>query len=232
MLIRDVMTRDVVTARPETSVPDLVEQMFVKGVSGIPVIDEHRRVLGVVSETDLIAREGVGRPRRRLLSAVDELLGAQRNRWWVKAHGLTAGELMTTPAHLARPEEKVRPVAARLVALGIKRMPVVDGDGRCVGIVSQRDLLRLLHRSDEELSGSIRIVLDDPLRCPERHGVTASVVQGVVALGGWAETSADRDLIRAMVGDVPGVLEVESTVVVGAPDPVTAPTSSGGRTIG
>lgn len=219
MLARDVMTADVVTASPSATVSELVETMFTKGISGLPVVDEDGHVLGVVTETDLIARAGVERPRRRLLSAVDELLLGQRNRWWSKAHGMTAGQLMSAPAHTASAYEPVRQLAARLIRLGIKRMPVVDGDGRCVGIVSQRDLMRLLHRSDEEIAGEITAMLADPTRSPEHHGASATVEDGVVTLTGWAQYPMDVDLILAMVRDVPGVLDVQHSLVAREPNP-------------
>jgi CBS domain-containing protein len=146
-LVHDVMTTDVVTAAPDTALDELIRIMLVRGVSGVPVVDDERHVVGVVTEADLVARRGFDPAPRRLLSIVDDALHARHNRWCLKAAGLTASEIMTVPPETIHPSTDVRHAASRMVTLAIKRLPVVDDDGRLVGIIAQRDVLRLL-RSD------------------------------------------------------------------------------------
>ena len=213
------MTTDVVTAGVDTPIPRLVEDMITPGVSGLPVVDADRQVVGVVSEADLVARRAYSGPRGRLLTMFEELLRSQENRWWHKARGLNAGDIMSVPPRTAAPTDPLRAVAARMVSLAIKRLPVVDAGGHLIGIVSQRDLLRLFHRTDDEIREATRATLADPLRCPEDHGVAAAVESGVVTLSGWARTAMDVELIETMVRDVPGVVDVCDDVVVKQPDP-------------
>ena len=145
------MTTGVVTANPDTALHELISVMLVRGVSGLPVVDDDRRVVGVVSEADLVARRGFDPAPRRLLSIVDDALHRRHNRWCTKAAGLVAGEIMTVPAHTVHPNADVHQAASRMVTLALKRLPVVDDDGRLVGIIAQRDVLRLmLHDADPD----------------------------------------------------------------------------------
>jgi CBS domain/BON domain len=133
---------------------------------------------------------------------------------------LTAGDVMTEPAVTAEPDDDIRRAAARMVTLSVKRLPVV-GNGRLVGIISRRDVMRLFHRSDGELALDVQRLLDDPLSVPEDHGVDVDVEvrDGEVILTGSAHTSLDVKLIEAMVLDVPGVLGVCNDVIAREPDP-------------
>jgi CBS-domain-containing membrane protein len=208
------MTRDVITATTETSVSELVALMLTNDISGVPIVDDRRHVLGVVSEADLVARTGFGTPQHRLLSLFDEVVSSYHNLWRQKAEGLHAGEIMTVPALTAAPDEPVRDVAARLVTMAIKRLPVVDDDGRLVGIVSQRDLLRCFDHSPEEVLLAVEATLANPVRWPRGHGVRASLDGGVVSLTGWVHDSADTAAVELAVLGVPGVIGVRSDILV------------------
>ena len=148
-LVQDVMSTDVVTAAPDTALHELISVMLACGVSGLPVVDDDRRVVGVVSEADLVARRGFDPAPRRLLSIVDDALHQRHNRWTTKAAGLVAGEIMTVPAQTVHPNTDVHQAASRMVTLALKRLPVVDDDGRLVGIIAQRDILRLMLRDGD-----------------------------------------------------------------------------------
>jgi CBS domain-containing protein len=143
-LVRDVMTTDVVVAAPDTPLAELIQRMLIWGVGGLPVVGEDRRVVGVVTEADLVARRGFDAAPRRLLSIVDDTLHARHNRWCLKAAGLVAEEIMTVPAQTVHPDTDLRRAASLMITLAIKQLPVVDDDGRLVGIIAQRDILRLL----------------------------------------------------------------------------------------
>ncbi len=214
MLVRHVMTHDVVTATPGTSVGELVKLMLAHDISGVPIVDDDGRVLGVVSEADLVARTGFSAPRHRLLSLFDEVVSSYHNRWRQKAEGLRADEIMTVPAFTADRDETLRDVAARMVTMAIKRLPVVDEDGRLVGIISQRDLLRSFDHSAGEILLAVQATLANPVHWPHGHGVRASLEDGVVSLSGWVNESADAAAIERAVLGVPGVLSVRSDIVV------------------
>lgn len=213
MLVRDAMTRGVVTARVDTPLADLVDLMIENDVTGVPVLDLDGTVIGVVTEADLVARQGFGGEPRHRLSAFQDLFHGRRNRWWQKAAAMTTGEVMSTPARTITATVPLRAAAARMLTLGVKRLPVVDDAGRLVGIVSRRDLLRLFHRTDEAIATDVRATLADPLRGPENHGVQlVSVTRGIVHLTGWVHTDADAELIEAVVRQLPGVIDVRTGI--------------------
>src|SRR4051794_31274508 len=145
MRVRDIMSKRVVTATIATSFQELVDLMIRHGVSGIPVIDGDGRPIGIVTEADIIAKEAY---RSFLFRPPDRSIGHQENTWAAKSRGLRAGDLMTVPARTVHPDDLVRMAAARMVAIGVNRFPVVDDSGRLVGIVSRNDVLCIFHRSD------------------------------------------------------------------------------------
>lgn len=218
MKIRDVMSIDVVTATPATPIPRVVDDLIVHGISGMPVVDAERRVVGVVSEADIVAKEAFG-PRHRALGVLGALLRGHSNRWVTKASGLRAGDVMSEPAVTAGPDDDLRRAAARMVTLAVKRLPVVDTSGRLVGIVSRSDVMRLFHRWDPELTLDVQRLLSDPLSVPDDHAAAVEVRDGEVILTGTARCPLDVKLIAAMVLDVPGVLDVRNQLRAREPDP-------------
>jgi CBS domain-containing protein len=144
MTIEDVMTRDVITVRPEALIHEAARLMATHGVSGLPVIDDGGQVMGIISDGDLILRQ---RPRKdkpwwRSFFANGERLARE----YRKATGLTVGEVMTHPALVISPVFAIETAAAILETRGIRRLPVVR-DGRLVGIVSRGDLIKALAAS-------------------------------------------------------------------------------------
>ncbi|HEV8627022.1 MAG TPA: CBS domain-containing protein [Acidimicrobiia bacterium] len=206
MKVRDVMTPLVVTASPEMSFKETAELLVEAGVSGLPVVGPGGRLLGLVTEADLMSKEAFDTRRRRPLALlVDHLTGAAR--WVDKAAGLTAGEVMTTDVVTAAPAEDIRVAARRMLERGVKRLPVVE-DGRLVGIVSRYDLLRLFHRPDAAIAAEIDAKLADPLYAPEKHAVQASVEDGVVTLAGRVRLEGEEALVHGLAERVPGVVRV------------------------
>jgi CBS-domain-containing membrane protein len=205
MRVRDVMTTDVITATPETGFQDLVGLLLDGGVSGIPIVDDAGCPVGIVSEADMISKEAY-QSRRHL--AIDAWLGQTENVWAAKSRGLRAVDLMSAPVRCVRPDDLVRLAAARMVATGVNRLPVVDANGRLVGIVSRSDVLRIFHRSDGELRAAVEKTLDDPLLVPAGHGMTASIDGGVVTLTGRAAQSAHVRLAENALREIVGVVDV------------------------
>jgi CBS domain-containing protein len=208
------MTHDVITATPETSIRELLRIMLANDISGVPIVDDDSQLLGIVSEADLVARTGYGEPRHRLLSLFDEVVSSYHNRWRQKAEATCAGAVMTVPAMTAAPEEPLRDVAARMVTMAIKRLPVTDAEGRLVGIISQRDVLRCFDHTAAQILRAVEATLANPVRWPRGHGVRASQRDGMIALDGWVHERADAEAIERAVLAVPGVLGVWSDIVV------------------
>jgi CBS domain-containing protein len=203
--VKDVMTRDVVCAHKDTTYKELVGLLASRRVSAVPVVDGRRRVLGVVSEADLLLKqEQPAQPAVRLLS------GLRRRRDLAKARATVAEELMSRPPVTIGPRAALAEAARRLHAAGVKRLPVVDTVGRLVGIVSRADLLRSFLRSDLELQQEILedVILGDLFMAPSRFDV--HVRDGVVALQGCCERRSLIPTVVQAVEGVEGVVQVEN----------------------
>jgi CBS domain-containing protein len=199
-MVKDVMTTEVVAVRQETTFKQMATVLRRYRVSALPVVDDAGRVLGVVSEADLLAKEALADP-----GPVAELVHRKDLR---KAEGLTAGDLMTSPPVTATPDDPVEQAARMMHFMRVKRLPVVNSGGQLVGIISRADVLAVFDRSDEEVHKDVvdGILLREYLVDLRRFRVT--VESGVVTIEGTPETAAfGRALIRK-VRHVPGVVAV------------------------
>jgi CBS domain-containing protein len=210
MKVRQVMTLGVITLDPQTTFKETAERLLDYGISGAPVVDADQRLIGLVTEADLMTKEAFDTRHRRPLEALVGLVNGDR-RWTGKAAGLTAGDVMTTDVVTARPDEDIRAAARRMLERGVKRLPVVE-DGRVVGIVSRHDLLRLFHRTDTDVAEEIEDKLASPLYSPEDHEVTFAVAEGVVTLAGRVWFSGEVAVVEGMAWQVPGVVHVVNNV--------------------
>jgi len=148
--VQDLMTTAVVTVGPQTSFKQLVGVLLDNDVSGVPVVDREDRLVGIVTEADLLPKEAFGTgERRRVLRIVAELLAGDAPSLLAQAEGRTAADLMTERVSVANPEEDARHAAQRMLEHGVKRLPVVEGE-RLVGIVSRSDLLRAFTRDEPD----------------------------------------------------------------------------------
>jgi CBS domain-containing protein len=201
------MTTTVVTARPDTTFQQLVDLMFRHGVGGIPIVDDERRPIGIVTAADLITKEAY-RSQHRLVLAAAPVIFRQENTWAAKARGGCACELMSAPVRVLRPDDPLGMAAARMVTTGVNRLPVVGDYGRLVGIVSRTDVLRLFHRTDDELAMDVRRVLDDPLVVPDGEAITATVDGGVVTLRGTVRLPSHARIVDASLWEQTGVVDI------------------------
>jgi len=200
--VQDVMTRDVASVPPDASYREVVDLLIDRGVSAAPVVDAGGQVLGVVSEADLLHKvEAVGeRERRRIVRASRRVME--------KAHAATAGDLMTAPAVTVGPDATVTAAARRLEGERVKRMPVVDGAGRLLGIVSRRDLLRMHTRSDRDIRAD---VVEQVLRHTlwvDPEAMTVDVDRGTVTLHGRLDNRSLARLAVEFTAEVAGVVSV------------------------
>jgi CBS-domain-containing membrane protein len=148
--VGEVMTREVVSVQAGTDSHQAEALLFRHRVSGLPVVDADRRVVGVVSEKDFLYRL----EDDELFTFMDRLKRyLHRHQLERKIHGDTVDELMTAPAITVTPDTPLGTVATLLVERGINRVPVVDADGRLQGIISRADLVRVLHHQGQGEEG-------------------------------------------------------------------------------
>jgi CBS domain-containing protein len=201
--VRDVMTRDVVSVDEQTPFTEITRLLTDCCISAVPVLDPDGRVVGVVSEADLLLKEEYPEGLQGWL-----LEGRHRRATRVKAAGATAVELMTAPAITIGPDASVAEAARLLHRHRIKRLPVLDPAGPLLGIVSRADLLKVFLRSDAQIAQEVR---QDVLRRalwvdPDTVGV--EVDDGVVTLTGRLERRSLIPIAVRLVHGVDGVVEV------------------------
>jgi len=142
----DVMTTDVITVDPDTTVQALATLLAERGISGAPVVDTNGRLVGIVSEGDLLHRAEIGtahRHRERRRSWWLDHFASDLARDYVKSHGRTVKDIMTTDVVSVTEDTDLGDVAALLEAKRVKRVPVMR-DGKVVGIISRANLVRAL----------------------------------------------------------------------------------------
>ncbi|MEV8516096.1 CBS domain-containing protein [Dactylosporangium sp. NPDC051484] len=214
LLVRDVMTKTVVTVTPDLGYKQIVDLLVDVGVSAVPVVGDDRRVLGVVSEADLLhkvefngADVHAGLFERRRARLAKE-----------KATGESAAQLMTSPAVTVRATATLTAAAQVMERENVKRLPVLDHDGELVGIVSRRDLLRRYLRTDDDIRVEIvegvlrRVLLLDPLEA----GVV--VTDGHVLLDGKVDRRSTAQIAVRLVRSVDGVVGVTDELEWGFDD--------------
>jgi CBS-domain-containing membrane protein len=202
--VDDVMTVDVVAVGEDALYREIVDILTDRCVSAVPVTDEDRRVVGVVSEADLLHKiEFVGsEPERRVFAS------RRRRTAEAKARGLLARELMSAPAITVAPRTSLAVAAKLMDDERVKRLPVVDAMGRLVGIVTRSDLLRVYLRPDSEIEHDVIDEVLDRTLLVERGSVIAQVRDGVVTLTGRADRYSTARLAVKLTQAVPGVVEV------------------------
>jgi CBS domain-containing protein len=203
--VADVMNRDVVTVAPGTLLKDVARTLVERRISGVPVVDDDGTVLGVVSEADILVKEQGRAGRSSLFERVLEI-GTDSDKY--RAHD--ASEAMTTPAVTIRPKRSVSEAASLMLERGVNRLPVVDTNGRLVGIVTRADLVRAFVRDDAEIESEIRndVVLKTCWQSPDRFHL--EVRNGDVTLDGRVADADSADMLLRVVERVPGVVNVRS----------------------
>ena len=211
MTVQDVMTRVVTVVHAETPLKDVARLLVAGGISGIPVVDGARHVIGVVSEADLLIKEqgAAALPHRRGARVRGESRATKAG--ILKLGATTAGMAMTAPAITIDPGASLPAAAAIMVDRGVNRLPVTE-NGVLVGIVTRADLIRAYVRSDDQIAETIRqdVLLRHLLVNPVLFDI--SVTEGVVRIRGRAETRSTAEMIERLVAAVPGVISLEADV--------------------
>jgi CBS domain-containing protein len=196
------MTRSVVAVRKDASVKEMAAMLRERRISAFPVLDDAGRVIGVVSEGDLLVKAAVQAEGTSLMAALRHL------REDGKAAGLTAGDLMSAPAVTIGPEAPVEEAARLMYDRRVKRLPVVDVVGRLLGIISRVDVLAVFSRADEEIRDEIVHQVIPGMRLTQSETVSVSVRDGIVTISGDPQPEqVSRSLINA-VRHVQGVVGV------------------------
>ncbi|KQX46247.1 MULTISPECIES: CBS domain-containing protein [unclassified Streptomyces] len=200
--VADVMTKKVVAVQPGAEFKEIVAAMERWKVTAVPVVEGEGRVVGVVSEADLLLKEELHDHRPGLVEQMRRLDAT------AKAGSHRAEDLMTSPAVTVAPGASL-PRAARLMAARrVKRLPVVDASGVIQGIVSRSDLLKVFLRPDEDLAAEVRRDVVEHLFPLSRRRVEVRVDAGVVNLSGEVRDSALIPLAARLARAVEGVVDV------------------------
>jgi CBS domain-containing protein len=193
--VDDVMTVAVVSVDQAASYRSVVDTLIERRFSAVPVVDDFQRVIGVVSEADLLRKieyaEG-GEPRL--------FEGRRRRGERVKAHGRTAADLMSAPVVTVLSGTSIPAAARKMDAERVKRLPVIDDLGRLVGVVTRGDLLKIHLRPDEDIRADVAAVLADT--------ITVEVTEGVTTLGGHVRLWSAATESARLAYQIPGVVEV------------------------
>ncbi len=202
--IRDVMVAPAVVVQESTPFKQIVALLDREGIAAVPVVDAAGTVIGIVGEEDLLVKEEGGISIGRRLRHPG--LGRREVH---KLHALVARDVMTSPAVTIGPDATVAFAARLMTEHGVGRLPVVDGDGRALGMVARRDLLKVFLRPDAEIRDEIvhhvvgHVLSMDPAKVP------VLVRDGVVTLEGRVEHRSTIKLLTALVAAVDGVVDVQ-----------------------
>ena len=224
MKVGDVMTHGVITIEPDSSVADAARRMLENRIGGMPVVDQEGRILGMLSEDDLLHRPELGTERHRSWwlglvakpsSYADE---------YVKSHGHKVRDAMTRQVVSVDEDASLAEVVRLMERNRVTRLPVLR-DGMLVGIVTRGNLLHALASAAEftEPTADDRTLREHVLAAfgsePWAHRARDSVVvkDGIVHLGGSVNFEWEREAMRVTAEGVPGVKGVEDHIVVLSP---------------
>ena len=208
MKVKDVMTVDVLTVPTGKTLKETAQLLADTGISGLPVTDDDGKVIGVISEADILFKERS--PERRRGGSFAWLFFPDMIENEAKLDARTAGEAMSSPAVTIGPDRPVGEAAARMLDDAVNRLPVVDEDGTLVGIVTRADLVRAFTRSDSEIELEIRKELISRTFWLQPTDLEVEVHAGEVTVAGEVDTKSDAELLPELIAQVPGVVSVES----------------------
>jgi CBS-domain-containing membrane protein len=189
--VKDVMSTHVIAVRQSAQYKEMAAMLHRMRLSAFPVIDEDNKVIGVVSETDLLTKEALSGSVPRTVQ------GMTRQRVRSQVNGVTAAELMTKPAVTIGPDDTVTDAARLMYNRRVKRLPVVNDDGTLIGIVTRSDVLSVYSKPDPQIRSEITEDLLGTFGCdPARFTVT--VKDGIVTIEGTPDTNqVGLDIIDA-----------------------------------
>jgi CBS domain-containing protein len=188
----DLMTSPAVTVAARAPIQHVATLLLRRDIGAVPVVDAAGRLLGIVSEADLLRLEGELEPRDRMLGAPPP-------------PARVAADVMTRDVTAVEERDTVARIARLMLEGGVRHLPVLR-DGHVVGMVSRHDLLRVLARTDREIAAAVELTLRDEMLVPGTSCV--GVRDGVVTLRSRPDR-IERELAATLVHGVPGVIAVE-----------------------
>lgn len=205
--VSEVMTRDVVTVRPDTPFKEIASVLSSQGISAVPVADEHGVPMGLVSEADLL-RKQAEQPEEYGQQAAPPGWPHEK----AKARAENAAGLMTTPVATAHADWSVAQAAREMDHRHVKRLVVVDETDHIVGLVSRPDLLRVFLRPDAEIRQEIRDEVLTAILQLSGQEVQVQVHDGVVTLRGEVEKRSTAQIAERLAKGVDGVVTVRPAI--------------------
>jgi len=218
----DMMTAPVATIGSEATVRDAAWMMLTHRISAIPVLDGQGRLVGIISEGDLLRRAETGTARRRSWWGMFGLGSAELAAEFVKSHGRKVADVMTRDVITARENTPAHEIAQLMETHGIKRVPIVE-DGRLLGIVSRADFLTALtgvqptaaaEAADDVAVRSAIIGRLEAMPWMQPSIVNVFVRNGIAELTGFSDSDEQRRAVRIVVEATPGVRAVEDNIRV------------------
>jgi CBS domain-containing protein len=195
MRARDVMTTPVITVDVDARIIEAAEQLSTNQIDSMPVLDADGRLIGMISELDIIRGRLAHDPRSHM----------RREHHDMDDPATTVRSVMTPTAICLTESADVADIAETMLDNGIRAIPIVDGP-HVVGVVSRRDLLRTLVRSDKTIAADVKARLEGQPGVPEDCAV--SVTEGIVTIAGTFQTTSERELVDALARTVSGVQRV------------------------
>jgi CBS domain-containing protein len=206
MRVVDVMTADVLFARPEWSLKQAAREMIDAGISGLPVVGDDDRVVGIITEADFIETEADRTTGRQRL--FDTVFGEKRTR-----APSTVGAAMSPSPIVVERNTTIAEAARLMTDHKVKRLPVVDPEGRLEGIVSRADILVAFARDDDVIADAVEQSVIRRILMLESRDVSVHVADGVVLLSGQVPNRSDAKLLEELVGRIEGVIRCDSDLV-------------------
>ena len=222
MKARDVMVSPVITAHENDTVREVAQLLIAKHISAVPVVDEAGKLVGIVSEADLLHRTEAGteRPVSWWLSLISGELAIASE--YIQSHAVKLKDLMTRDVQTARANTPLYEIADVLEEKHIKRVPIVSDDGALIGIVSRANIIQAVASAQPRLEISepdamIREKLILELKkqtWSHVHKLNVTVSKGVVDLWGFAQSVTERQAIRVAAESIAGVTAVNDHLML------------------
>ena len=227
MKVADVMTREVISVAPETSLREVARLLVDHQISGVPVVDAEGTCIGVVSEADLLLKQVSRRQPMRL--SLEWFLSAPPDPEELRRRtAVTAAEAMTAPALTIEADRPLHTAAALMVDRTVNRLPVMSGSA-LVGIITRADLVRAYLGSDDEIARAVR---DDLLRHTmwlDPADFNVSVREGVVRIAGRVDRRSTAGIVGRLIGLIDGVTQVHNAMTWQVDDTTWEPPGEGDR---
>jgi len=216
MKAQDVMVSPVITVTESDTVRDVAKLLLAKHISAVPVVDQSGRLVGIVSEADLMHRTETGteRPTSWWLSLIsgDRALAGE----YVQSHARRVEDVMTRQVQTAHPDTPLVEIADMFEEKQIKRVPIVNSAGDLIGIVSRANIIQAVASARPKLEISLpdalireRLLIELKKQSWSHvHKLNATVTNGVVDLWGFAQSETERQAIRVAAESIPGVVAV------------------------